>query len=105
MGLLACVACTRARALLQEPVHAGPRRHVLEAQQVGPAGDLPVEYVVSLDPEVEQSVHVTLVRARPGIVVCDRGEAGAAEHRRDVVEDRPEERVRGVGVAAGDVVV
>ena len=47
-----------------------------------------MKHVVSLEPEVQQLAHVSLVGAAPLVVVCDRREVGAAEYRRDVIKNR-----------------
>ena len=64
-----------------------------------------MEHVVSLGPEVQQFLYVRPVGARPRVVVCHGREAGPAEHRRDVIQDRPEQGVCSVGVIPAVVVV
>lgn len=66
-------------ALLQDPVDPDFRGHVVDTEMVGPLGDLPVERIVRLELEIQESVSVALVCATPRVVVRRRLEVGTAE--------------------------
>lgn len=92
-------------ALLDEPIDLGSWREVVHAEQVRPFGDLAMEGVIALELEVEQSLDVALVGLAPLVVVGHFNEVRVAEDRRDVIEDRPQQRVRCVRALARSVVV
>ena len=64
-----------------------------------------MQRVIGLEPEVKQPLHVRLVGAAPGVVVGRGREGGAAEQWRDVVEDRPQHGVHGIGTTPDVIVV
>jgi hypothetical protein len=92
-------------AFLEDSVHPDLRRHVIDAQVVGPLRDLPVERIVGLELEVQKPTSVTPVSAAPGVVACGRLEVATAEQRRNVIEDGAQQCMGGVGVAPAVVVV
>ena len=61
--------------------------HVIEAEQVHLSRDLPVQYVIGLQLEVEELAHVALIGTVPLLVVHGGCEVGAFQQWRDVIED------------------
>src|SRR3954465_10469487 len=80
----------------EQPPHPGPRWQIVNGQVVVLRRDVAVERVVSLQPEVGQSLHVLLVRARPINVVDYRIKVGLTKSGWNVVKDRTQKRVAGV---------
>jgi hypothetical protein len=90
---------------LEDSVYPYLRRHVIDAQVVGPPRDLPVKRIVGLELKIQKPERVTPVSAAPGVVVRGCLEVGTTEQRRNVIEDHAQQCMSGVGVAPAVVVV
>src|SRR6202020_939346 len=93
------------RALLQDPVHPYFRRHVVDTHLAVPPGDLPMEGIVGLKLEVQESPGVVPVRTAPGVAARGRLEVSTAEQRWYVIKDGAEQSVGGVRVPSAVIVI
>jgi hypothetical protein len=64
-----------------------------------------VQRIIGLKLEVEELAHVGLVGPAPLVVVHSGCEVGISQQRRDMIQDGPEQGVRGVAISPEIVVV
>lgn len=91
--------------LLKQSINADARGHIVKVQYIGHSGDLSVQSIVGLVSKVGQPLYIALVRLPPRVVVSNFPEVGAADDGWNVIQDGPQERMGGVGIPTGVVLV